>query len=147
MVGAFEFGDIGSSIETLATVNAEIGFQASDAIAVLQQRQASGQLGENVVIHIGNNGPIRAAEFDEMMRVVGEGRRVVFVNVKVPRNWELRNNAVIANGVERHPNATLVDWYGASVSRPELFWEDGMHLRPEGAQLYADLIVGGLNGT
>lgn len=147
MVGAFEFGNIGSRIETLTSVNAEVGFQASDAIATLRQRQAAGQLGENVVVHIGNNGPIRAAEFDEMMRIIGEDRRAVFVNVKVPRNWELRNNRVIADGVERHPNASLVDWYGASVNRPELFWEDGMHLRPEGAQLYADLILNELNGS
>jgi peptidoglycan/LPS O-acetylase OafA/YrhL len=145
MVGAFEFGDIKSRIEALTSVNAEIGFQASDAIAVLRQRQAAGQLGDNVVIHIGNNGPVRPAEIDEMMRIIGEDRRAVFVNVKVPRNWEWRNNRVIAGGVERHPNATLVDWYGASVNRPELFWEDGMHLRPEGAQLYTDLIVSKLN--
>jgi lysophospholipase L1-like esterase len=147
MVGAFEFGNIGSRIQTLTSVNAEVGFQASDAIAILRQRQAAGQLGENVVVHIGNNGPIRAAEFDEMMRIIGEDRRAVFVNVKVPRNWELRNNRVIADGVERHPNASLVDWYGASVNRPELFWEDGMHLRPGGAQLYADLILNRLNGS
>ena len=147
MVGAFEFGNIESRISSLTSVNAEVGFQASDAIAVLQQRRAAGQLGDKVVVHIGNNGPIRAAEFDEMMRIIGGERQAVFVNAKVPRNWEWRNNRVIAAGVERHPNATLVDWYGASVNRPELFWEDGMHLRPEGAQLYADLIVGKLNGS
>ncbi len=146
MVGAFEFGNIGSRVETLTSVNAEVGFQASDAIAVLRQRQAAGQLGDKVVVHIGNNGPLRAAEFDEMMSIVGKERQAVFVNVKVPRNWELRNNRVIADGVERHPHASLVDWYGASVNRPEIFWEDGMHLRPEGAQLYADLIVDSLNG-
>ena len=146
MVGAFQFGNIERRLPSSTTVNAEIGFQAADAIAVLKQREAAGQLGENVVIHVGNNGPLRATEFDEMMRVIGEERRAVFVNVKVPRNWEPRNNAVISKGVERHANATLVDWYGASVNRPGLFWEDGMHLRPEGARLYADLIVGGLNG-
>lgn len=147
MVGAFEFGDIGSRIQSLTSVNAEVGFQASDAIAALRQRKASGQLGEKVVVHIGNNGPIRPAEFDEMMEIIGEERRAVFVNVKVPRNWEWRNNRVIANGVERHPNARLVDWYGASIDRPELFWEDGMHLQPEGARLYTDLILNQLHAA
>ena len=147
MVGAFEFGDVESRISSLTSVNAEVGFQAADAVVVLQQRETAGQLGDKVVIHIGNNGPIRTAEFDEMMRIIGEEREAVFVNVKVPRNWELRNNAVIADGVERHPNATLADWYGASVERPELFWEDGMHLRPEGAGVYTDLILEGLEGS
>ena len=147
MVGAFEFGDMEGRIPALTSVNAEVGFQAADAVAVLQQREAAGQLGDKVVVHIGNNGPIRAADIDEMMRIIGEEREAVFVNVKVPRNWEWRNNRVIADGVERHPNATLVDWYSASVERPELFWEDGMHLRPEGAGVYTDRILEGLESS
>ncbi|HZY65973.1 MAG TPA: acyltransferase family protein [Rubrobacteraceae bacterium] len=146
MIGAVP--NLENRIETLSTINAEIGFQAADVIAVLEQRQAAGQLGEVVVIHVGNNGPLRAWEFDEMMRIIGEQRRAVFVNAKVPRNWELRNNTVIAQGVERYPNAALVDWYGASANRPELFWDDGMHLRPEGgARLYAELIAAKIYGS
>ena len=147
MVGAFEFGDLEGRIPSLTSVNAEVGFQAADAVTVLQQREAAGQLGDEVVVHIGNNGPIRAADIDEMMRIIGEDRRAVFVNVKVPRNWEWRNNRIISDGVGRYPNATLVDWYGASIERPEIFWEDGMHLRPEGAGLYTDLILDALDST
>jgi lysophospholipase L1-like esterase len=60
--------------------------------------------------------------------------------VKVPRPWEEPNNEVIAEGVHRHPKAVLVDWYSASVDRPELFYRDGYHLRPKGQQIYADLV-------
>lgn len=147
MIGAFEYADLEGRLGTLTSVNAEIGFQAADAIAVLQQRAAAGQLGETVVIHIGNNGVLRPAELDEMMRIIGEDRQAVFINIKVPRNWEWRNNEVISSGVERHPNATLADWYGASVSRPELFWDDGMHLRPEGAEVYVDLILNSIGSS
>jgi hypothetical protein len=58
----------------------------------------------------------------------------------VPREWEAHNNRVIASGIAKYPNARLVDWYGATSGRPELFWKDGYHPRPEGAELYADLI-------
>jgi hypothetical protein len=35
----------------------------------------------------------------------------------------------------------LVDWHAASADRPDLFWRDGYHLRPQGAQVYADLVA------
>jgi hypothetical protein len=76
-----------------------------------------------------------------MMQVIADVPRVMFVNVKVPRAWEVPNDAVIADGVQRYPNAVLVDWRGASVGRPDFFWDDGIHLRPEGAAAYAALIA------
>jgi lysophospholipase L1-like esterase len=65
----------------------------------------------------------------------------VLVNVKVPRAWEQPNNEVLADGVQQYPNAVLVDWYAASAYRPELFVQDGIHLRREGQRAYADLIA------
>jgi len=76
-----------------------------------------------------------------MMAVLGAERRVVFVNLHVPRSWEQPNNGVIAAGVGRYPNAVLVDWHSASAGRPDLFWDDGIHLRPAGAAVYAGLIA------
>ena len=61
--------------------------------------------------------------------------------MKVPRSWESANNTVLAEGVERYPNAVLVKWHEASVERPELFWDDGMHLRPAGIALYTSMIL------
>jgi hypothetical protein len=90
---------------------------------------------------MGNNGTFSAGQFDEMMQVLANVRRVVFVNLKVPRDWEGSNNTVIAEGVARYPNTVLVDWHTASVDRPDLFWSDAIHLRPEGAQYYAQLIA------
>lgn len=71
-------------------------------------------------------------------------RRVVFVNIKVPHCWGEPNNTVPAEGVARYANAMLVDWHAASVDHPDLFWKDGIHPRPEGAHLYADLIAAAL---
>ena len=128
-------------VGVVETIDAEIGLQVQDAIAILRQRQAAGQLGDVVVVHVGNNGPLSAEEFDEIMSILAGAREVVFVNVKVPRRWEDPNNGVLAEGVGRYPNAVLADWYGFSQERPQLFWDDGMHLRPEGGQAYAGLIL------
>jgi peptidoglycan/LPS O-acetylase OafA/YrhL len=122
-------------------VDARIGRQVSTLIQILKNRRAAGQLGDVVIIHVGNNGTFSARQFDEIMKVLADVHRVVFVNVRVTHRWEEPNNTVLAEGVKRYPNAVLVDWHAASAARPELFWSDGIHLRPEGARFYADLIA------
>jgi hypothetical protein len=128
-------------IPNLTVMDAEVGLQASAAIDILRARLASGELGEVVVVHIGNNGVFTAEQLDEMMGVLADARRVVLVNVNVPRAWERPNNEVLAEGARRYPNAVLVDWYSASVYHPEFFVEDGVHLQVEGQRVYADLIA------
>ena len=127
-------------IDNLTVMDSEVGLQASAAIDILRWRRASGQLGDVVIVHIGNNGIFTARQFDEMMRILAGVRRVVFVNVNVPRAWERPNNEVLAQGVRRYPNAVLVDWYSASAYHPEFFVSDGVHLRIRGQRVYADLI-------
>jgi hypothetical protein len=124
----------------LSAMDAEVGMQVPYAIDVLRSRGAVGQLGDTVVVHLGNNGVFTRGQFEEMMRVLKDVDRVVFVNVRVARAWETPNNRVIAAGVARHPNAELVDWYSASEGRPELFVSDGVHLQPPGQRLYASMI-------
>ena len=122
-------------------VDAAVGRQVSAAIDLLWSYRDAGRLGEVVVVHMGNNGTFSSGQFDQIMEVLAGVRRVVFVNLKVPRSWEGSNNNVLAEGVARYSNATLVDWHTAGVDRPDFFWDDGIHLRPEGAQYYAQLIA------
>ncbi len=122
-------------------IDAEVGRQGSAAVAVLRQRKAAGTLGDAVVIHIGNNGLFSTSQLDEMMAVLSDQHVVVFINLKVPRDWEDAVNAVIRDGVTRYDNATLVDWHAAAKNRPDLFWDDGIHLRPAGVRLYTSLIT------
>ncbi|MBA3609963.1 MAG: acyltransferase [Rubrobacter sp.] len=137
MLGAAD--SLEREVESLEIMDAAVGLYPGDAIEILRSRSAAGELGDTVIIHVGENGPFSAAEFEEMMEIL-DGRRAVFVNVKVPRTWEQPNNEVLAEGTREYPNAVLVDWYAASAARPELFWDDGIHLRPEGAEVYAGLI-------
>ena len=138
MLGAV--GGLQKDIHGLTVVDAEVGLQVYAATDTLRYRRSLGQLGDVVIVHLGNNGTFTKGQFDEIMRVLSGVDRVVFVNVAVPRAWEDPNNQVIAEGVERYPNAVLVDWHSASADRPEIFYKDGYHLRPGGQRLYADLI-------
>jgi len=138
MLGAV--GRLQKDIHGLTVVDAEVGLQVYAATDTLRYRRASGQLGDVVIVHLGNNGTFTRGQFDEIMRILSGVDRVVFINVTVPRAWEEPNNEVIAEGVQRYPNAVLVDWHSASADRPEIFYNDGYHLRPRGQRLYADLI-------
>jgi hypothetical protein len=142
MLGAVD--SLEQEMPNLVLIDAEGSRQASAAIDLLRQYRAAGHLGDVVVVHIGNNGPLTAGQFDEMMGVLEGVRKVLVVNLTVPPNVAdpvaVPNDAVLAEGVRRYPDkAFLVDWYSASAGHPEYFW-DGIHLTPQGARAYADLI-------
>ncbi len=122
-------------------VDAAIGRQFSEAQTEIANLQAADLLGEVVVLHLGTNAAISDQQFDQLLASLSAARRVVVVNVRVPRAWEPEVNRVIGDGVKRWPNAVLVDWHAASNAQDGVFWDDGVHLRPSGEELYADLVA------
>ncbi len=131
-----------------APVDASTSRQVGHGIQVLQTWAGAGWLAgvDILVIHLGTNGTFADYQFDQIMQILQGVPKVAFVNDRVPqRPWQDTNNAVIAAGVARYPGrAVLIDWYAASAGRPELFYDDGTHLRPEGAIFYAEVIKNGL---
>jgi peptidoglycan/LPS O-acetylase OafA/YrhL len=122
-------------------IDATVGRQVNDGLARLRTYRAAGQLGDVVVVQLGNNGTFTDAQADQLLDILADVRRVVLVTLKVPRVWEGPNNAVIVAAAQRASNVVLVDWHAAAVGHPELFYDDGMHLRPAGAAAYASLIT------
>ena len=111
---------------------------------VVRDYRDRGQLGEVVVVHLGTNGPVTAAEFDDLLRALRGVDRVAIVNVQTHgrRSWEAETNAVLAAGVRRWRNTVLLDWRGFSQAHPDWFASDGIHLSAAGAGGYAALIAG-----
>jgi len=124
-----------------ASVDAEVGRQFKELLAVARALRDSDRLGDEVILQMGNNGPVTASQFDDIMDVLKGVRRVVVINVKVPRPWEPTNNAMLADGVDRWPNSVLVDWHRQSAARPELFADDGTHMGPTGVALLVEMIL------
>jgi peptidoglycan/LPS O-acetylase OafA/YrhL len=122
-------------------VDAQVGRQVSAALQLLRERKAARRLAPVVIIHLGNNGTFSAKQFDDIMVLLQDVPRVVFLTDKVPRKWQDPNNNALTNGVPRYPNASLVEWHARSVGHPDWFGNDGIHLRPEGAKIYANLIA------
>ncbi|HBJ72437.1 MAG TPA: hypothetical protein DDY88_01690 [Actinobacteria bacterium] len=120
-------------------VDAKVSRQASTAPELLRERGIG--LQKRIVIHLGTNGTFSPSICRSIMNVVGSQRRVYLVNVKVPRRWEGSNNLAIQRCAERYPKQVrVVDWHLAASRHPEWLYADGVHLRPNGARGFADLI-------
>ncbi|HEY5384940.1 MAG TPA: hypothetical protein VIJ56_06860 [Acidimicrobiales bacterium] len=130
-------------------VDAAVSRQWSDGEQILQTFKADGQLGGDVIVGLGTNGPITDADFDNMMTILSGASRVVFVNVHVDRPWQDPNNAVLASGATRYPNTVVADWATLAAQNPGWFGADGTHLAIDGtgadalAQLVATTLSNG----
>lgn len=123
------------------TIDAAVSRQIGATVDLLRARQASGSLGEVVIVHLGNNGYASPERVAELLDILAGVPRVVLVNTAVPRSWAGPNNATLSAAAPRYPNVVLVDWQTASAGNYGLFWDDGVHLRPEGASYFASLIA------
>ena len=121
-------------------MDANVSRHFSEGLDVVRRLHDAGQLGDEVVIHLGTNGSVPEDQLDEMMQLLSGVKRVVLVNTRVDRPWEQPDNDAIAAAVPRYPNAVLLDWYTAASQHPEFLVEDGVHLSTAG-QAYYSLMV------
>jgi hypothetical protein len=124
-------------------VNAAVSRQWAEGEWILQVLKDEGQLGADVIVGLGTNGPITDSDFDNMMAILADASRVVFVNVHVDRPWQDSNNAVLANGAAQYPNVVIADWATLAAQNPQWFGPDGTHLAIDGpgADALASLIA------
>jgi hypothetical protein len=124
-------------------VNAAVSRQWAAGEWILQVLKDENQLGADVIVALGTNGPITDTDFDAMMGILGGASRVVFVNVHVDRPWQDPNNAVLANGAARYPNVVIADWATLAAQNPQWFGADGTHLAIDGpgADALASLVA------
>ncbi len=96
--------------------------------------------GKIVVFALGTNGLVTDAQIDAIMADAGDQRTVVFVNTRSPQPWVGATNKAIANAASRYKNVRVIDWYGYSANRNDLFDGDGTHLSNAGVAEYLKLI-------
>jgi peptidoglycan/LPS O-acetylase OafA/YrhL len=121
-------------------MDANVSRHFTEGLNVVRQLHDAGQLGDEVVIHLGTNGSIPEDQLDEMLRLLSGVKRVVLVNTRVDRPWEQPDNDAIAAAVPRYPNAVPFDWYSAASQHPEYLVRDGVHLS-EAGQAYYSLVL------
>lgn len=146
------FGDsvmLGSRIQLRETlgkiaIDAAVGRQPSEIAQRINIRRKENRLGQDVVIHMGTNGIVTQQDLKPILDSLKDRRRVIVVNVQVPRVWMKPSNKVISSLVTQYPNVRLVDWYHASKGHRGYFVADGVHLTFKGAHVLAGLIKSAL---
>lgn len=126
-------------------VDAAIGRQMHQAPQVIEKLQTQGSLGETVIIQLGGNGAFTEKQFLAILNLLGNERRIVLINARVPKPWESTVNQVLAQTADTHSNVEMVDWYSASSGHNEYFRADGVHLEAAGVKAYLSLLTQALN--
>jgi hypothetical protein len=128
-------------------VDARQNRQASEAVGILRSLLVTAQLGSVVVLQVGTNGPISAADMDAMMTAVADVPLVVMLTVHADRSWIGPNNDLIRSLPSTYPNVRIVDWdLIAQECAAECLTPDGIHLRSTAAaQIYVDAIIAAID--
>lgn len=128
------------SKEHISLVNARVGRQAPELLAVMQVDQSSVP-SSPVIFNLGNNNALSEQTVKDIFEIVKNQPQIIVVNTAVPRPWRDKNNLIISKIAAQYPNVKLIDWDRISTGRPELFAPDGIHLSPLGSDVYVDLVL------
>lgn len=121
-------------------IDAEKGRQFDAGRATFEGYLQQNLAGKIVVFALGTNGLVTDDQIDAIMTDAGDKRIVVFVNTRSPQPWVGSTNQAIANAATRYKNVRVIDWYGYSANRNDLFDGDGTHLSTTGVTEYLNLI-------
>jgi peptidoglycan/LPS O-acetylase OafA/YrhL len=122
-------------------VDADVGRQISAVADRLDAYRAAGALPPHVVVQVGDNGPVWYADLMRLKQALAGVPDVVFVTVRLTRNWQDEANTAVRQFVHRWPQAHIADWYAAS--NPSMLW-DGTHPDEQGRELYARVVANAL---
>ena len=127
-----------------ALVDCKVSRQMSAGAQLLADYVSQGVVGDTVVSCLGTNGSLTEEDIDAFVQAAGSDRTVWLVNNRVPSGPQDANNALLASYADAHDNVNLIDWYATSAGHDDWFWDDGTHLRPDGAAAYTQMLVDAL---
>jgi hypothetical protein len=131
-----------NQLKAPSEVTAAQNRQFSSGVDELQRYADEGRLPTGcVIVHLGTNGTVNPADFTRMMGILANVRTVVVLTVKADRPWEAQVNDTIVNEAKKYKNVVVLDWHTIGGAHPEYFWDDAVHLRPEGAAAYIALVT------
>ena len=108
---------------------------------MIQQLAASGRLTGTVVVHLGTNGGFTSDQLDAFMEALAGVPQVLVLTDHAQRSWIAGNNQHIAALQGTYPNVLVGNWDALAADCPgSCFYDDGIHLRPDGQSYYTALI-------
>ena len=124
-------------------VNAQQNRQMKAMIDDVRMIAEQGGFGDVVVVHLGTNGGLSEETIDQFFGALAEIPRVIVMTIRCGYcEWTASNNAKLFAVPNRFPNTEILDWGGLSNSCPgDCFYDDGLHLAPDGSRYYTQLII------
>jgi peptidoglycan/LPS O-acetylase OafA/YrhL len=121
-----------------AYIDAKVGRQFKEIYSLLE----SGKLDKynKIVIALGNNGYVSKKDLENVIERL-EDKEIYLITVKVPRPWQNQVNNIFREIASEYKNVKIIDWYGYSRGKEELFVNDKVHLNNKGAKYFASLIA------
>lgn len=122
-------------------VDAMTNRQIWDAIKVIDNLEANGQLGTTVVLALGTNGYFEQPQGQAVIDRLGPERQIYWVTAYGENLWwqELSNEPIRAIAAA-NPNVELIEWDVHAPGHEDWFYSDGIHLVDAGQLAYAEMI-------
>ena len=126
-------------------VNAAVGRQVNQGIALIAQLGSAGSLPKSVVFALGTNGTFDESEFNQLVQLTA-GRHLVVVTAHCGHcAWTNSNNAMIRANCRVGTHCSVADWYTLAQAHPGWFVDgvDGVHMPigGTGAGTYAAMVT------
>lgn len=121
------------------SIDAEVSRGFSVGVGLAEEQLAGGTLRHALIVGLGTNGPVDAADLDALRATAGS-RPLVLVSAHADRDWIPGVNALLAEYAAAHRGVVLAPWDEAITPHPEMLAGDGIHPEPSGGQLYANAI-------
>ena len=122
-------------------IDAEVGRAMVNGLAVIQSLAARHELRRYVVVGLGTNGPVSAAQIRQLRHLTGPNRDLILVNTFGPMPWESSVNTVLDAAGRHTAHVSLADWHAAIAGHASLLWPDRIHPQPAGAKVYARIVL------
>lgn len=123
-------------------IDAKESRQVNDSQSIFDSLNSRGKLGDIVIVGLGTNGPFDLSTGQKIINSFGKDRLVYWITAYGKHlQWQDKTNSVIYELAEKNSNVIVIDWAKEADSHSEWFYDDGIHLSPEGQQAYADLIL------
>jgi peptidoglycan/LPS O-acetylase OafA/YrhL len=125
------------------TVDAAESRQFGDYLDTLRSINASGQIPEVVIVHLGTNGNIDDDDAHRFFELLAGVPKVIVLTNWVDRAWTESNNELILSLPSEFPNVSVGYWHDMAPACTGNCYaaSDGFHLSADGADYYTALIT------
>lgn len=113
---------------------------------ILENLIQNNQLRNTVVFALGTNGSITENQANEVYKLVGEKRHLIFTTNFTTSNGYIGNNNIFKKLQNDHQNVAIADWKAIIQDKASTYLSsDGIHPNEKGQNLFSELIISTIN--